>query len=482
MQKQKSITVNLVANGIKTLMTVIFPIITFPYASRVLGTVGIGKVNYATSIVSYFSLIAALGISTYAIREGARIRDDKQKFNTFAKEMLHINLGTTLISYICLVVFLNLPILSGYKKLLVILSVSIVFSTIGIEWLFIIKEEYSYITKRAVAFQFISLVLLFLLVKTKEDYYWYAALTVISSGGSALLNIWHSRKIVNWKQKCKHNYRKHLKPIMLIFGTGLASSIYTTMDTTMIGALDGDSATGIYTAAVKINTVVSTLISTISSTILPRVSYYIGNNLRGEYEKLLKSSVDILFMVSIPASIGMICTSDILILLFSGEEFISGSLAAKVLSIRVIVGAINRVLAYQICTPYKKDREVLISTVSGAIFNLIANSVLIPIWGVTGASIATLISEIVVFIVLTKYSSKIVNTQKLYKRVPIYTIISISFFAVRAVMENLINSRVWILITTVIVCMFIYFGVLFVIKDPYLEEYKKIVKKLGFRK
>ena len=100
MEKQKSITVNLVANGIKTLMTVIFPIITFPYASRVLGAAGIGKVNYATSIISYFSLIAALGISTYAIREGARIRDDKQRFNTFAKEMLHINLCTTLISYI----------------------------------------------------------------------------------------------------------------------------------------------------------------------------------------------------------------------------------------------------------------------------------------------------------------------------------------------------------------------------------------------
>ena len=229
--------------------------------------------------------------------------------------------------------------------------------------------------------------------------------------------------------------------------------------------------------------VYSTLISTISSTILPRVSYYIGNNLREKYEELLKTSVDILFMVSIPASIGMICTSDILILLFSGEEFIAGSLAAKILSIRVIVGAINRVLAYQICTPYKKDREVLISTVSGAGFNLIANSVLIPIWGVTGASIATLFSEIVVFIVLTKYSSKIVNTQKLYRRVPLYTAISMSFFVVRSLVENLTNNRVLILTITVIVCVVIYFGVLFAVKDPYLEEYKhKYTKKIGFRK
>ena len=113
---------NLFANGIKTLMTVLFPLITFPYASRVLGASGIGKVNYASSIVSYFSMFAALGISTYAVREGARIRDDREKFSKFAKEMININLCTTLISYGALAIFLQLPILGGYKRLLVISS------------------------------------------------------------------------------------------------------------------------------------------------------------------------------------------------------------------------------------------------------------------------------------------------------------------------------------------------------------------------
>ena len=143
-KQQKSITVNLMANGIKTLMSVLFPLITFPYASRVLGAAGIGKVNYASSIISYFSMFAALGISTYAVREGARIRDDKEKFSKFAKEMLNINLCTTLLSYTVLLVFLSLPVLGGYKKLLVISSAGIVFTTIGMEWLFIIKEEFYY--------------------------------------------------------------------------------------------------------------------------------------------------------------------------------------------------------------------------------------------------------------------------------------------------------------------------------------------------
>ena len=484
--KQKSISINLIANGIKTLMSVLFPLITFPYASRVLGATGIGKVNYATSIISYFSMFAALGIATYAIREGARIRDDKEKFSKFAKEMLNINLLTTVIAYVALLIFLCLPILKNYKILLIILSGTIVFTTIGMEWLFIIKEEYAYITKRAVLFQFLSLILLFLLVRSKEDYGWYAALTVISSGGSAIWNLVYSRKLVNWRQKIIPEYKKHLKPIFLIFGTSIASSIYMTMDTTMLGAMSGDKATGIYTAAVKINTVVSTLIGTISSTILPRVSYYIGNGLKKEYEKLMQSSMDLLMMVAMPVAIGMMCTSDILILLFSGAEFLPGSTAAKILSAKVVIAAINRVLAYQICIPYKRDKEVLLSTSGGALFNLIANAALIPIWGVNGASIATFFSEVVVFIILFRYTHKYFPVHRLYARGPIYLAASIWFFLCRYILDRVLHNTVVILLATVAICAAGYFAILLAIKDPYLKSVvqgavKRVKKGTGKR-
>ena len=477
--KQKSITLNLIANGIKTLMTVLFPLITFPYASRVLGAAGIGKVNYASSIISYFSMLAALGISTYAVREGARIRDDKEKFNKFAKEMLNLNLVTTFFSYVLLLVFLCLPILSGYKELLVIFSAGIVFTTISTEWLFIIKEEYAYITKRAVLFQFISLILLFLLVRSKDDYGWYASLTVISSGGSAILNFWHSRKFVSWRKKYQCEYRKHIKPILLIFGTSLASSLYMTMDTTMLGAMKGDAATGIYTAAVKINSVINTLLNTISATILPRVSYYLGNGLKNEFQKLMQTSADILFMVAMPIAIGMMCVSDILIVVFSGPEFISGSLAAKILSVKLVFGAIDRVLAYQVCIPYKKDKEVLISTIAGAVFNLIANVVLIHFYGVTGAAVATLLSEMIVFLVLSRYSRQVFETKYLYRRMPIYFFASIWFFAVRWLLGQYFTNSISGLIITVGICALGYFIILLIIKDPYLVEFiKEFLKRI----
>ncbi|MGC4019330.1 MAG: oligosaccharide flippase family protein [Muricomes sp.] len=481
--RQKSITLNLIINGIKTLMSVLFPLITFPYAARILGTVGIGKVDYASAIISYFALMASLGISTYAIREGARIRDDKDKFQKFIKEILHINVFTTLISYAIFIVFLHLPILQGYKKLLIIFSVGIMFTTIGIEWFFIIREEYGYITKRAILFQCISLALLFILVRNRDDYYWYAALWIISKGGSAILNLWHSRKFIDWRKKYSYEYRKHLKPIFFIFGTSLASSIYMTLDTTMLGIMKGDSVVGVYAAAVKINLAVSILMSTISSTILPRVSYYIGNGLKKEYEKLMKSSVDVLLMIAIPAVIGMICTSDILILFFSGKEFLSGVTAANILSVRVVIEAVNRVIAYQICTPYQKDKEVLMATTAGAVFDLVANIVLIPIAGVTGAATSTLLAEVVVFFILTRYAGNIIKMKNLYTRMPIYFISSIWFFAVRWFVNMLVKNQISQLLITVAICISGYFIILMLIKDPYLQDYKgriiNRIKKIG---
>ena len=158
-----------------------------------------------------------------------------------------------------------------------------------------------------------------------------------------------------------------------------------------------------------------------------------------------------------------------IVFIFSGEEFLAGSFAAKILSAKVVVGAVNRILAYQICVPYKRDKEVLISTVCGAIFNLFANALLIPKVGVTGASVATLFSEGVVFVVLTYYSSRFFATRVLYTRFPVYLMASVWFLVVRYVMNLIFENVSMVLAGTVIVCVIGYFTVLLLIKDPYLK-------------
>ena len=189
---KKSLSLNALLNTVKTILGIIFPLITFPYISRVLGVENVGKVNFSSSVVSYFTLIAAFGVSTYAIREGAKIRDNKKEFIDFANQVFTINVLTTVLAYFLLgILIIYSAKIRNYTGLIIILSTAIVFVTIGADWLNTIYEDFGYITVRTLAFQIISLVLMFAFVKESGDYYKYAVITVISSAGGNLCNFFY---------------------------------------------------------------------------------------------------------------------------------------------------------------------------------------------------------------------------------------------------------------------------------------------------
>ena len=194
--KVRSLKFNSVVNLIKTILGIIFPLITFPYASRVLGATGIGKVDYANSISNYFILFASLGIATYTIREGAKVRDDKKKLDQLVTEIFVINSISTVVAYICLFICSSLPVFKNYQELILLNGTIMIFDLIGVNWLFNIFEDYIYITVRTLAFQIISLVLLFVFVQTPEDYLIYAGLIVFANAGANIFNIFYGRKYV----------------------------------------------------------------------------------------------------------------------------------------------------------------------------------------------------------------------------------------------------------------------------------------------
>ena len=169
--ENKSLKKNAALNMIKTFIGLIFPLITFPYASRILQPTGLGKVNFAHSIISYFSMLAALGINTYAVREAAKLREDKTALTRFVKEIITINMISTIVAYVLLTIsILFIPYFSDYKTLLVVCSGTILFTTLGMDWLYTALEEFSYITIRSILFQLLSMVLLFVFVHKQEDY------------------------------------------------------------------------------------------------------------------------------------------------------------------------------------------------------------------------------------------------------------------------------------------------------------------------
>ena len=181
MEKQKSLGKNFVYSLLKTMMGVVFPLITFPYATRVLGAASLGKIDYAQANITYFSLLGAFGVSGYAVREGARIRDDKEKLSRFAGEVLAVNVVTVIISYIACFLTIMIDKFAPYRGLMCLFSLTILLTSMGMEWLYNIHEEYAYITVRSFVFQLISVVLLYVFVKKPEDYLIYAGVLITSS-------------------------------------------------------------------------------------------------------------------------------------------------------------------------------------------------------------------------------------------------------------------------------------------------------------
>lgn len=182
MAKQKSLKVNFIMNAILTMSSFIFPLITFPYVSRILMPSGVGKVNFATSVINYFSMIAQLGIPTYGIRACARVRDDREKLTITAHELLFINIIMSIISYLGLfIALLVVPRLQSDRTLYIIVSFTIILTTIGMEWLYKALEQYTYITVRSLIFKAISVVAMLLLIHSKSDYVLYGAISIFAA-------------------------------------------------------------------------------------------------------------------------------------------------------------------------------------------------------------------------------------------------------------------------------------------------------------
>ena len=192
---KKSLSINAVLNATRSVLNMLFPLITYPYITAVLSVDELGKYNFSLSIINYFALIAGLGVSSYAIREGARIRDDKKALSLFANQMLEINLISMCVAYVLLFVVLGVSVtLVPYRSLIVFLSIQMLFMTIGVEWVYTIFEEYQYITIRSIVFKVISIALLFIMVKNEGDVFRYAAVVMFATTGSNILDAFFARK------------------------------------------------------------------------------------------------------------------------------------------------------------------------------------------------------------------------------------------------------------------------------------------------
>ena len=318
--KQPSIKLNMIMNVILTMSSLIFPLITFPYVSRIVGAEGIGKVTFATSVITYFSMFAQLGIPTYGIRACAKVRDNKELLSKTVHEILIINTITCIISYISLAIALTvIPKFASDKMLFLVISSTILLNALGVEWLFKALEQYTYITIRSIVFKFIALIAMFLLVHSETDYVMYGAVTILAASASNVLNFLYLPKLVYIKPIGNYNLAQHMKMILVFFALSVATTIYTNLDNVMLGFMTNDIEVGYYTASVKVKGILVSVVTAVSTVLLPRASYYVDKGLLKELYGIAKKAMSFVMLVAVPFVVYFTMYAKECIVLLSGR-------------------------------------------------------------------------------------------------------------------------------------------------------------------
>lgn len=399
-KKQKSLKLNFIMNAILTMSSFIFPLITFPYVSRILLPEGTGKVSFATSLISYFAMFAQLGIPTYGIRACAKVRDNKEELTRTAQELVIINLVMSIVSYVALAIALIfVPRLRAERTLYAIVSLTIIFNVIGMEWLYKALEQYTYITIRSIIFKFVALVAMFAFVHQKADYVVYGAITLIAASGSSVFNLINAHKFIGMRPVGKYHFKRHFKPIAVFFAMSCATTIYTHLDTVMLGFMKTDADVGYYNAAVKIKTILVSIVTSLGVVLLPRASYYIEHKMVDEFYRIAHKAINFVFLIALPMMLYFIIFAKEGIFFLSGDAYGNAVLPMQIIMPTLIFIGLTNVMGIQMLVPLGREKIVLYSEIAGAVVDLIVNFILIPRFASAGAAIGTLIAEIVVWIV-----------------------------------------------------------------------------------
>lgn len=400
MSKGLSIKKNFVMNMILTLSQFIFPLITFQYASRILLPEGMGKVSFAISFVAYFLLLSRLGIPTYGVRTCAAVRDDKEELSRTVQELLGMNLAFAALSYALLFGLVwCIPRLRDEKTLYIVVSAQILFDAIGIEWLYKALEQYTYITVRSIAFKLLSVIALLTLVHAQDDYVIYAGVTIFAASASNLFNFLHAHRYIQMRPVGNYHFKRHFKAVLIFLAMAGATTIYTHMDSVMLGLMSTDHQVGLYSAAIRIRSILVSIVTSLGVVLLPRASYYVHNGLKDEFLRISKKALNFVWILALPLTVYIVFFAKLGIYFLSGESFEGAVLPLQVIMPTVLLVGITNIMGIQMLVPLGKERIVLWSEVCGAITDLALNALLIPRYAATGAAMGTLAAEAVVFLV-----------------------------------------------------------------------------------
>ena len=459
----KSLARNSFYNVVYRCLNVIFPLITMSYVSRVLFASGIGEVASATNIASYFTVLAALGLPTYGTKAIAACTNDSSTNETFW-DLIAVNVISTIffsVAYYTLI--FTHPFFKEQMLLFSVVGLAIVFNAINVDWFYQGKEEYGYITLRSFVIKILSLIAIFVFVKTREDVVRYALILTLSNVANYVFNIIHIRKFISWPKQ-KIDIRSHLKPILLLLSASIIIELYTMVGTTLLTIFSQSESVGYFSNSMTIIRVVRTLVTAVSAVFLPRLSFYYHSGRQSEFEELIDKGLKILLFLTVPAAAGVCLVASDAVLLLFGDSFYGSIISVRILSLSIVTIAISNFIGYQVFITIGKEYLMVYSTIVGATINITLNLLLVNTLDYVGIALASALAELSVAAYQVYYLKKmsLLAMQKIYlmKITGAVIIMMLAIILCQRLCDNLVIR----LILSVIIGAITYFASSFLYK------------------
>lgn len=403
---------NFLMNVAYQLLSYVFPLVTVSYVSQCLGVTNIGTYSYTYSTVYLFMLLGMLGINNYGNREIARVRDDKQACSFIFFSIYKLQLLTVGLASIGYVIYIQC-IVSEYEKLFWLQAIYLFSACLDVNWFYFGLEKFKLTITRNCIIKVASLILILFFVRTEAD---LAQYTVIMAGSTLLSQLYLililHRYIVN-VHTTLHDSLHHLRGCCILFIPVLAFGIYRVMDKTMLGAMATVTELGYYENAERLINIPISIINALGTVMLPRMSYLLKNH-SVESTKAIYASMKLALLLSCMMAAGIFLVSNDIVVVLFGYDFYKSGEIIRILSITILASAWANVIRTQYLIPSGKDTIYVISTIGGAVVNLLLNIVLIPQYGAYGACLGTIAAEYFVMIYQTVKVRKVLEIKRYF--------------------------------------------------------------------
>lgn len=466
---KKSIAKNYIYNLIYQMLTIVLPLITTPYLSRVLGAENIGIYGYTLSIVTYFVLFGTLGIAMYGQREIAYVQNDKTKQSKTFWEIVITRFITLTIASVTF--YITFCIRGQYTTYYTILLLELLANALDISWYYQGIEDFGKTVIRNLVVKVLSLVCIFVFVKTQADLWKYMLIYVLANAlGNATMWLYLPKMLQKISLKTLE-FKKHIKPVLSLFVPQIATQIYVVLDKTMIGNITNNmSDVGFYEQAQKIVKTAMLVVTALGTVMNSRIANAFAENKKEDVKKYLMQAFNIVWMLGIPITLGIMAVSSNLVPWFYGEGYEPVIQLLIATSPILLAIGLNNVTGIQYLIQTKQQKNYTISVTIGAIVNVIFNFILINLIGTVGAAISSVLAEFTILGVHFIYMRKDIKILDVLKLSIKYLISGLIMYVIVLNISKLISPSILNTFILIAIGAIIYFVILLILKDKFLND------------